>query len=342
MEGRTIATLWPSPCGPGGDRGSLRTVKGSLPRRNESPAADPAPGLLAEGMVTLAEVVRRGSFRATADALGTTTSAISKRIARLEEQLGVRLLARTTRRIALTEAGVRFHEHALRVLDLLHETAREARTDRDAPRGTLRVTAPVVFGERHVAPLLARFAAEHPAVRIDLSLSDRFVDLVDEGFDCAIRIGVPPDSSLVVRKLTRIPMLVVASPAYLAARGEPRSPDDLVGHTCIRYSITPSQGAWRFGGDGGDRMVPVAEIHATNHGGAMRELVAEGAGLARMPLFEIEDLVRGGRLVEVLRPFRARPLELMVARAARRHAPAKVLRFVELAAAELPRRLRAR
>ncbi len=291
-------------------------------------------------MVTLAEVVRRGSFRATAEALGTTTSAISKRIARLEEQLGVRLLQRTTRRVALTEAGSRFHGHALRVLDLLHETAREARADHDAPRGTLRVTAPVVFGERFVAPLLARFVAAHPAVRADLALSDRFVDLVDEGFDCAVRIGLPADSSLVVRKLTRVPMLVVASPSYLAERGEPRTPEELMGHDCIRYSITPSQGAWRFGGEGGERLVPVAETHATNHGGAMRELAACGAGLARMPLFEVEDLLREGRLVEVLRPFRPRPLELMVARAARRHAPAKVLRFVACAVEELPRVLR--
>lgn len=301
---------------------------------------DVTPGLLAEGMVTLAEVVRCGSFRAAAEALGTTTSAISKRVARVEEELGVRLLARTTRRVALTEAGVRFHQHALRVLDLLDETAREARTDRDAPRGTLRVTAPVVFGDRHVAPLLARFAAEHPAVRVDLALSDRFVDLVDEGFDCAVRIGVPADSSLVARKLGRIPMVIVASPGYLAARGEPRAPEELIGHPCIRYSITPSQGTWRFGGDGGDRLVPVAETHATNHGGAMREMAAAGVGVARMPLFEVEDLLDDGRLVEILRPFRPRPLELMIARAARRHAPAKVLRFVELAAAELPRMLR--
>ena len=305
-------------------------------KRSKPKAAEPGRPLpttelayLTEAMMTLAEVTRLGSLTRAARSLETTTSAVSKRLARLEDRLGVRLLERTTRRIALTEAGEALNARALRILGELADAEEEVTLHADAPRGTLRVSAPIIFGERFLVPHVARFAMENPLVHVDYALSDRFVDLVGEGFDCAIRIGRAQESSLVARRLGRMPSVVVASPRYLERRGVPRVPSDLVRHDCLRYSLVPASSEWRFRDREREVAVPISGRMDLSHGGAMREAAREGLGLARLPLFLVAEALANGGLVEVLEKHRAEPSDVLVVHPARRHVPRKVRAFVE-------------
>lgn len=285
-------------------------------------------------------VVDARSYSAAARQLGATTSALSKRVAKLEGALGVRLLERTTRRLAPTEAGAAFYERCVQVLDELGEAERAATQLGGAVRGTLRLNAPVIFGELHVAPLLPPLLERHPDLRIDLSLSDRYVDLVDEGFDLAVRIGRLADSSLAARRLGRVPAVVCASPAYLERRGTPKTPDDLARHECLRYSLAGAGREWRLRGpDGKERAYAASGRCSLNHGGAMREVALAGGGLAQLPLFLVADALRAGRLRSVLDDDRVSDFGIYAVYPAGRAPSPKVRAAVEFFAEALPPRL---
>jgi DNA-binding transcriptional LysR family regulator len=282
-------------------------------------------------LAVFAKVVETKSFSAAARSFDTTTSAVSKRIARLEERLRVRLLSRTTRRVALTEPGATLYAHALRILADVAEAEDAVSRLGGSVRGTLRFSAPSIFGERHVAPLLPRLLAAHPDLRIDMSLTDRFVNLAEEAHDCAVRIGALEDSTLVGVRIGEIASAVCASPSYLASRGTPRTPHDLAAHECIRFSLISMAREWRFvGEDKRETSVPVTGRLVLNSGAAIATAAIAGAGMARLPLFLVEDALARGELVEVLREWKTKPAPLQIVYASTPTVSPKLRAFIDL------------
>lgn len=254
-----------------------------------------------DDMQLFAAVVEAEGYSQAARVLGLSKSSVSKRISALEDRLGVRLLNRTTRRLSLTEAGAAFHEGCLRVVAAA-EAAEEAVTHlASAPRGILRISAPMSFGVQHVAPFLPALLERYPELAIDLVLNDRIVDLVDEGFDLAIRIGNLSDSSLIARRLAPSRRMACASPAYLDAQGTPQTPAELRHHDCLLYSYQASGATWRFRGPAGPQHVSVSGRLQANNGEALRAAAIGGLGIALLPTFLVCDQLRDGRLVALLR-----------------------------------------
>jgi DNA-binding transcriptional LysR family regulator len=269
------------------------------------------------------EVVDSGGFGRAATRLGVSKSIVSRRIARMEAELGARLLTRTTRGIAPTEAGLDLRARGERILAELDE-AREAMAEQSGDVvGRLRVTVPLAFGRRHIAPLLAELAARHPRLEIDVDFTDRVVDLVGERFDAAIRIGILRDSSLVARRIGAVRHVVVASPAYLERHGRPRTPAELAGHDCIIYSGAPS-GEWRF--RSGKRAVPVRPTGRThtNDGEVMVAWAIAGLGVAQLPSFLVAEAIEAGDLEPILLDYSAEEGGIYAVRPPGRHTPGKV------------------
>lgn len=249
------------------------------------------------GMQVFVRVVSLGSFSAAARALGLSQTMVTKHIAALEERLGVTLLHRTTRRLRLTEAGERYLQSSERILAEIEEAETLAVADRVEPRGMLRLNVPLAFGMREIAPILPRFAAQHPKLTVDLGLADRVVDLIEEHWDLAIRIGRMSDSALVARKLAPLRLLVCAAPAYLKEHGTPKTVDDLRHHSCLGYTLsaTVSADRWLFGKDG-KISVPISGRMRADNGDALRLAALEGLGLIYQPTFLLADDLRAGRL----------------------------------------------
>lgn len=252
----------------------------------------------------LIHVVEHGSYTAAARELGISKSYASKQIRALEERLGVRLLHRTTRTVSPTDAGRVFVQRCAAVIEELEEAERAVTALQDSPRGTLRMTAPVSFGTRYVAPSLARFMVAYPELHVVLDLSDRSVDLVDEGYDLAIRIGNLGDSSLIAKRLAPVRAFVVASPDYYEQAGPIEHPDDLRNHPCMVYSLHPSPTSWSFIPRGKPAEEPVrvrVEPRLTsNNGDALLDAVLAGNGIAALPDFFVGEMLRDGRLVSIL------------------------------------------
>jgi DNA-binding transcriptional LysR family regulator len=267
-----------------------------MARHPSSPAREPE---FADACA-FAAVVEAKSFTRAAARLGAPKSAISRRVSQLEETLGVRLLVRTTRSLRLTEGGAAYYERVRRVLEAFGDANDEARAQQDEPRGTVRLTAAADFGARVLPELLRRFLEAHPAVRIDLSLTARRVDLVSEGFDVAIRFGRLADSTLVARKIVMDPALVVASPAYLAAHGVPKKVADLRTHVALRFAARDASMTWTLDGPRGPETVPIDGPIAADDMSFTREAALHGLGLAIVPSFLVADDLRDGRLVRVL------------------------------------------
>lgn len=288
-----------------------------------------------------AAVVEQRSFSGAARAYGTTTSASSKRVARLEERLGVRLLERTTRRVLPTDAGAAFYAHAARILSDLVDAENEISTLGGKPRGTLRVSAPLLFGERHLVPLMAPFVAKYPDLRIELVLGDAFVNLIADRFDVALRVGALDDSSLVRVKVGHAAGIVVASPAYLARAGRPETPQDLARHNCLRFSNLTAAQEWRFRGKRGAMTVPVLGNFQINHGGALTEAAIAGIGIARLPEFLVAGALARGELVPLLEDYRVEPVGIHFVHPAGARPLPKVEAFVSEVGTALKARLRA-
>lgn len=252
-------------------------------------------------LAVFAALVRAGSFTAAAEQLGTTKAMVSQHLARLEQELGVTLLVRSTRRMALTEAGASFHADCVRLLADAEAAIERVGAARDRPAGTLRLTASLDYGNAVVVPQLASFMRLHPAVQVDLVLSDHVSDIIAERFDLAIRGGWLRDSSLRATRLGSFRQLLVATPAYLAEHGTPRRVDELVRHDAVAMSALPHPLRWTFAGRGGKRQtVRLRAAAQANNAAAVRGLVLAGAGLAVLPDYLVEEDIRAGRLVALL------------------------------------------
>jgi len=280
-------------------------------------------------LAVFAALVRAGSFTAAAEQLGLTKAMVSQHLARLERELGVTLLVRSTRRMALTEAGALFHADCERILGETEAAIERVGENREAPRGTLRLTAPVNYGTAVVAPALAGFLRRHPEVRAELVLDDGINDLIAGRFDLAIRGGPLRDSGLRAVRLAGFRQLLVAAPSYLAARGRPRRPLELARHDAILLSVLSSPAHWSFTARNGTqtrvRLVPRA---LADGAAAVHAMVLAGAGLAVLPDFMVETELAAGHLEHLL-PTQRLPEGSFHAVHAGLHAPAKVSAFVD-------------
>ncbi len=253
-------------------------------------------------MEVFVRAVELGGFSLAARALRMTPSAVSKLVARLERRLGARLINRSTRKLLLTAEGQAFLERAHRVLADLDEAER-AVTAGAVPRGLVRVNCNVPFGLHRLLPLVPRFTAAHPEVRLDIALSDRVIDLMDERADVAIRVGSMRPSQLIARKLGQSRMAVVAAPTYLARRGVPQTPYDLDAHNCIAFNFARHVDEWSFVVDGTDVSLPARGDVVASDGEILRRLALAGQGVTRLSLFHIRPDIKAGRLVPVLEAY---------------------------------------
>ena len=244
------------------------------------------------GMQVFARVAALGSFSAAGRALGLSQTGVTKHVAALEARLGTRLLHRTTRRLTLTETGRSYLEACERILAEIAEAEALVGAEGVEAHGTLRLNVPLSFGVREIAPALAAFSAAHPALTIELGLNDRRVDLIEEGWDLAVRIGSLADSGLIARRLASSRLVVCAAPAYLDRHGTPRRPEELKGHNCLGYTLSDASG-WRFG----DQAYPVSGTLRAPNGAALVAAAVAGLGLVYQPTFLVAEARRAGTLV---------------------------------------------
>jgi DNA-binding transcriptional LysR family regulator len=283
-----------------------------------------------QSLVAFTKVVESGSFARAAERLDVSVSAVSRRVAELEAHLGVRLLNRTTRRLSLTESGQAFHELCVQLLADLEEAEEAITSAAIVPRGTLRLTASISFGTRYLASAIAEFQRQYPQLRFEIELSDRAVDLVDEGLDLAIRIGDIGSKALIGRRIGVSQMICCAAPSYLARRPAPRTPGDLASHPCLTYAYSSAGNAWRFTDP--KRMVHEVKVsgpaHA-NNGAMLAALAQAGVGINLEPDFIVADDVRAGRLIPLLPGYVAPVIGIYAAYPSRRHLSAKVRSFID-------------
>jgi DNA-binding transcriptional LysR family regulator len=284
-------------------------------------------------MEVFVRVVDQGSFASAARQMGLSRAMVSKHIQALEERLGARLLNRTTRRVSLTEVGTAYYERCQTVLTDVEEAERVVGDLHHAPRGVLKVNAPMSFGAQHLAEALTAFKAEYPEVTIDLSLNDRIVDLVEEGYDVAIRIGELADSSLIAKRLTVCRRVLCASPAYLRKHGEPKQLRDLAKHNCLLYTLSPKLNDWRFlAPDGTGHSVRVnGSLHA-NNGDVLRLAALGGHGIILQPTFIVGDDLNNGSLVPILGDYMPGEINIHLVYPHNRYLTAKVRSFIDFIA----------
>jgi len=275
-------------------------------------------------------VATRGSLTAAAHAEGVAPAVIGRRIDALEARLGVRLLLRTTRRITLTHEGSAFLEDCQRIVADLRNAETSVSAGGLRASGSLRITAPAGFGRRHVAPLVPRFLARHPDLRVSLNLGDRVVDIVNEGYDCAVRVGDLPDSSLVGLRMADNRRLCVATPDYLKRAGVPRHPSELVRHECLTLSSDASQTrGWAFALDGAvTHLRPGGRLDCSD-GQVLHDWCIAGLGIAWRSTWEVEDELASGRLVSVLDDYAAPPNGIFAVFAHARHLPLRARLWID-------------
>ncbi len=287
-------------------------------------------------MRAYAAVVEAGSFVRAAERLGISTSTLSRLIAELEQHLAARLLNRTTRRLSLTEGGQAFYERVVQVLADLDEAEAVASSSAAAPRGTLRLTCSHAMGVQRIAPAIASFVARYPDVRFEVAVLDRIVDLVDEGYDLAIRVGQVGSDRLVARKLGTMRLLVCASPAYIEARGLPRAPADLADHAVLTYAYSANPRLLRLvDRQGREHEVRVSGPLHGNSGDLSIAAAVAGLGIVFEPDFMLQRALDAGALVRVLPEYSSVPGEIWAVYPSRRHLSAKVRLFVDHLVREL-------
>jgi len=283
-------------------------------------------------MAVFVATVERGGFAAAAARFAISPAMASKHLRALEERVGTKLLHRTTRRRSLTETGRVYFERCKAILSAVEIAESGARGDDEAVRGTLRVTAPVSFGARRLAPALVDFLHLHPDLRIELMLNDRVVDLIDEEFDVAIRIGRLGDSTLMARRLAPYRVCLCASPGYLARHRAPRTPADLARHACLGFAVARGRDTWRWLDTRGAGGAPVDVRLSINNGEALRQAALAGGGIILQPEVLVADDLRSGRLRQVLAAFEPPPRPMHVLHLPDRAPPARVRRFVDFVA----------
>ncbi len=280
-------------------------------------------------MEMFVRIVETGNFSAVARQLGTTQPTISKQLTALEQRLQTRLLNRSTRSISLTEAGAAYYERCRRILDEVREAEGALGKLQSALSGTLHVNASIGLGQIFITPLLLKFQRQYPELAIELSLNDRYIDLVEEGVDLAVRVGRLADSNLVARRLGSSRRVVVATPAYLAARGTPNRPEDLAHHSCLLYAYLSTGNEWSFNGPDGEIRVRVRGDFKANNGDAIRQALLAGVGVAISPDWLIHDKLESGEVVALLPEFAPPPLDINAVYPSGRHVSTKVRTFIE-------------
>jgi len=277
-----------------------------------------------------ATVVARGSFTRAADALDTSPANVTRYVNELEAHLGTRLLNRSSRKLSLTESGEALYERSRSILDEVAETEALVSASALQPRGRLKINAPVSFGVLHLAPLWPRFLAKYPEVELDVALGDRVVDLVEEGYDLAIRISRGGSTAHVARKLATSHNILCAASAYLARHGQPAVPADLTQHRCIGYTYSMTADEWHFTDDAGHgHAVKVNSRFHTNNGDTARAAALAGHGIIWQPSFLIGADLAAGRLVRVLPGYHLPDIDIQAVYPSRRHLSAKVRAMVD-------------
>lgn len=285
-------------------------------------------------MQTFVRVAEAGSFTAVADQMNVARSAVTRQIATLEAHLGVKLMARSTRRLSLTSAGATYLEQCREILDRIAGIEGDLAGERQTLRGMIRTTVPLTFGLLHLTPLILEFSQAHPDIRIDLDFNDRRVNLIEEGMDLALRITDRLPETAVARRLTACRSVVAASPAYLEQYGEPMHPDELARHACLPYSLA-SRGTWTFLVDGAPLAVEIGGPITANNGNVLQEAAMRGMGIVYQPTFIAAEAIRRGALVPILRKFPTPVLGMFAVFPGTRFVPQRVRAFVDFLAARL-------
>ncbi len=286
-------------------------------------------------MAIFARVVEAGSFAEAARRLGTSRSSVSKAVAKLEKSLGAHLLNRTTRHLSLTEIGAAVSEHCTRMLEEATDAEHLVGSLSTEARGVLRVSASVAFGTLHVAPALATFLSHHPELKIDLSITDRWVNLAEEGYDVAIHVTGDPQPNLVARPLAPVRRRLCATPNYFRRKGIPRTPTDLVGHDCLDYTRSGETGRWRFTGPAGEISVPVSGPLRVDDDEALSQAVLGGLGVGLLPTFIIGKDLQSGSLQAVLSEYIPVERQVYAMYLPTRHLPSKVRVFIDFMVAHI-------
>jgi DNA-binding transcriptional LysR family regulator len=255
------------------------------------------------GMQLFTEVVRANSFAGAGRKLGMVPSSVSRQINALEQTLGARLLNRSTRKLSLTEVGRLYYEKAMRVLSDLDDANLVVSELSESPRGTLRVSAPVAFGRLYLAPALSQFLTRFPELSVDLTITDQIIDMVEEGTDVAVRIGVLQDSNLVARKLASSRCVICASPIYFEHHGTPQRPEELAHHNCLTYKFVSGPVTWTFRGADGLQHVKVTGNLQVNSVDALEAAASHGTGIVLLPIWSVMSLLRSGKLKTALREY---------------------------------------
>ena len=288
-------------------------------------------------MSLFARVVETQSFSAAARESGISQPTVSKQVAELEARLGARLLSRSTRRIGVTEIGAAFYERCKRILAELDEAEQAAAQMQASPAGLLRAGTPVAFGRLHVLPLVPAFLERYPKLKLDLVMNDRFIDLVEEGVDLAIRVGKLSDMSLIARHLGHSRRVTVATPGYLKRHGTPHALEELREHNCIVYSGLTTIDEWHFEGPGGPVQIRVAGNFRANNSEAIREMLLAGIGISVVPFWLVHDEIRRGVLTTLLRAHEPLAMDISALYVPTPHVASKVRCFVDYLAAEFRR-----
>jgi len=282
-------------------------------------------------------VVECGSFSLAAEKLGVTKSAISKRVTQLEDELGIRLLNRTTRKLSLTEAGKRYYDHVSQALALAQQGMDAVTELQGEPKGKLKITAPMSFGVLYIAPMIAEFLGQFPKVTIDLQLEDQMVDLIEGEFDLAIRIGNLPISNLVAKRLVNCKSVLCASPEYIKRNGSPKKPSDLIDHNCLVYSYFRGGSEWTFEQQHNEFKVIPKGNFIVNNSEAIRRALIEGLGVGQLPTFLVSKDILSGKLQPIMTPYSLPEHAIYAVFPERKHLPHKVRAFMEFVADKLGR-----
>lgn len=274
-------------------------------------------------------VIQTGSFSAAAREQSTSQATVSKKISALEDKLGVKLIARTSRELSLTQAGQEYYDHCVNILQEIDEVEANVRSQVSSPKGILRIAAPAPLARILLAPLIAEFLYEYPEIEVDMVIEERHIDLIAEGVDIAIRAKKLEDSSLIARPLFNNPLLLVASPSYLKKHGIPTQPNELKTHNCIVYTFNRSLNNWHFMDNDNEISVPVQGVFRSNSGETNLEMALAGLGITQLPIWMIDKYLEMGDLIRILESFPTDTVPINAIYPHSRHIPLKVRCFVD-------------
>ncbi|XOV80967.1 MAG: LysR substrate-binding domain-containing protein [Aestuariibacter sp.] len=282
-----------------------------------------------DAMRTFIRVIQSGSFSAAAREMNTSQATVSKKIAALEKELGIKLIMRSSRELSLTTNGAKYYEHCISILGQLDEMEYNMRSETATPKGLLRIATSTYFSRMVLAPLIAKFIKDCPGIEVDMLLSERHVDLISEGIDVAIRARKLEDSSLIAIPLSDNPMIVVASPDYLSANGEPKTPKDLRQHNCISYKQKDNSNQWIFSNSKEDTSVLVSGSFRSDSCETNLVMALANIGITQLPLWAIQNELNEGRLVQVLKSYSSNCLPLNLIYAQNSYIPSRVRCFID-------------